>query len=196
MSTNVLATYGFHEAFDFGYPQDSGGGNDLGAAAANSGHDCSDASRPRDRGATVRARRTMLRGGAVALGLVLLVWTLLPVWNMVLIALKFDADQFTGSISPPIPISPASRRCGTRLLGCWSISRHSFGNSVIMGLGTVALTVLIGSLASFALSRLRLRHGWIITDAALLTYVLPMAFLAIPSSISCIFTDCRIVCGP
>ena len=44
----------------------------------------------------------------------------------------------------------------------------------------MVLTVLIGSLASFALGRMRLRKGWIITDFALLTYVLPTAFLAIP----------------
>ena len=42
------------------------------------------------------------------------------------------------------------------------------------------LTVLIGSLASFALGRMRLRSGWIVTDFALLTYVLPTAFLVIP----------------
>jgi multiple sugar transport system permease protein len=42
------------------------------------------------------------------------------------------------------------------------------------------LTVLIGSLASFSLSRMRLRRGWIVTDFALLTYVLPTAFLVIP----------------
>ena len=42
------------------------------------------------------------------------------------------------------------------------------------------LTVLIGSLASFALGRMRLRNGWIVTDFALLTYVLPTAFLVIP----------------
>ncbi len=122
----------------------------------------------------------MLRGGAVALGLVLLVWTLLPVWNMVLIALDSDADQFTGSIFPPDPDFSSFASVWNQ--DYWLLEHfwHSFGNSVIMGLGTVALTVLIGSLASFALSRLRLRHGWIITDAALLTYVLPMAFLAIP----------------
>jgi multiple sugar transport system permease protein len=42
------------------------------------------------------------------------------------------------------------------------------------------LTVLIGSLAAFGLGRMRLRNGWVVTDFALLTYVLPTAFLAIP----------------
>src|SRR6202167_5491634 len=57
---------------------------------------------------------------------------------------------------------------------------HQFANSIYLGLATMALTVLIGSLTSFALGRMRLRNGWTITDFALVTYVLPTAFLAIP----------------
>ncbi len=44
----------------------------------------------------------------------------------------------------------------------------------------MVLTVLIGSLASFALGRMRLRKAWLISNFALLTYVLPAAFLVIP----------------
>jgi multiple sugar transport system permease protein len=44
----------------------------------------------------------------------------------------------------------------------------------------MVLTVVIGSLASFALSRMRMRRGWLVTNTALLTYVIPASFLAIP----------------
>src|SRR5947208_16958899 len=44
----------------------------------------------------------------------------------------------------------------------------------------MVLTVLIGSLASFAVDRMRLAKGWWLTNAALLTYAIPAAFLAIP----------------
>jgi multiple sugar transport system permease protein len=57
---------------------------------------------------------------------------------------------------------------------------HQFGNSIYMAVATMVLTVLIGSLASFSLGRMRLPKGWIVTDFALLTYVLPTAFLVIP----------------
>ena len=40
--------------------------------------------------------------------------------------------------------------------------------------------MLIGSLASFAIGRMRLPHGWLVSNAALLTYVIPASFLAIP----------------
>ena len=42
------------------------------------------------------------------------------------------------------------------------------------------LTLLIGSLASFTVGRMRLRNGWMLTNAALMTYVIPASFLAIP----------------
>jgi multiple sugar transport system permease protein len=40
--------------------------------------------------------------------------------------------------------------------------------------------VLIGSLASFAVSRMRLSKGSLLTNAALLTYAIPASFLIVP----------------
>jgi len=45
---------------------------------------------------------------------------------------------------------------------------QQFGNSVFIGLLTMVLTVLIASLASFAVSRMRLSKGSLLTNAALL----------------------------
>jgi multiple sugar transport system permease protein len=47
---------------------------------------------------------------------------------------------------------------------------------------TMLLTVLIGSLASFALARMRLSQGWLLANAPLLTYAVPASFLVIPFS--------------
>jgi multiple sugar transport system permease protein len=127
-----------------------------------------------------RRRRLFRRAAATVFGIGLLIWTLLPVYNMLLIALDEEGDEFTGSIWPPDPSFESFRAIWTE--DYWYLENfwHQFGNSVYMGVATMVLTVLIGSLASFALSRMRLRKGWIITDFALLTYVLPTAFLAIP----------------
>ncbi len=128
-----------------------------------------------------RLQRTVLvKSAAITLGIAILVWTLLPVYNMVLIALDSDADEFTGSIWPPDPNFDSFRSVWTE--DYWLLDHfwHQFGNSIYMGLATMLLTVLIGSLASFAVGRMRLRRSWVLTDAALLTYVLPTAFLAIP----------------
>jgi len=44
----------------------------------------------------------------------------------------------------------------------------------------MVLTVLVGSLASFAVSRMRLSKGSLLTNAALLTYAIPASFLIVP----------------
>jgi multiple sugar transport system permease protein len=129
---------------------------------------------------TYRSRRRLTNAGGILLGVTLLIWTLLPVYNMLLLALDDDAAEFTGSILPSDPNLDS-------FLSVWNedfwLMEHfwqQFANSLYLGVATMMLTVLIGSLASFALGRMRLRHGWIITDISLLTYVLPAAFLVIP----------------
>src|SRR6266542_2889497 len=47
---------------------------------------------------------------------------------------------------------------------------------------TMFLTVLSGSLASFALGRMRLSKHWLLANAPLLTYAVPASFLVIPFS--------------
>jgi multiple sugar transport system permease protein len=47
---------------------------------------------------------------------------------------------------------------------------------------TMLLTVTIGSLASFALGRMRLGTGWLSINVPLLTYAVPTSFLVIPYS--------------
>jgi multiple sugar transport system permease protein len=133
------------------------------------------ASRPR-----YRRRRIWTRTAAVVLGVGLLIWTLLPVYNMLLMALDADADEFTGSIWPSDPNLDSFRSVWTEDYWLMEHFWHQFANSIFLGVATMVLTVLIGSLASFSLGRMRLRKGWIVTDVALLTYMLPTAFLVIP----------------
>ena len=127
-----------------------------------------------------RRRRLLTKAGSVALGVGLLIWTLLPVYNMLLMALDSDADEFTGSIWPPDPNLDSFRSVWTEDYWLMDHFWHQYANSIYLGVATMVLTVLIGSLASFSLGRMRLRKGWIVTDFALLTYVLPTAFLVIP----------------
>ena len=54
------------------------------------------------------------------------------------------------------------------------------GNSLYIGIATALLTLAVGTLTSFVIGRMRLRGAWVVSNAALLTYVIPMSFLAIP----------------
>jgi multiple sugar transport system permease protein len=127
-----------------------------------------------------RLHRMLTMAASVTLGVVLVIWTVMPVYNMVLIALDQDGDEYGGNIWPQDPSFESFRVIWTE--DYWYLEHfwHQFANSIYIGLATMILTVIIGSLASFALGRMRLRKGWLLTNAALLTYVIPASFLAIP----------------
>jgi multiple sugar transport system permease protein len=128
-----------------------------------------------------RLRRVLTEAASMILGVVLLVWSLTPVYNMLLIALDPEGDnEFAGYIWPPDPSLESFRMVLTE--GHWYLEHfwQQFGNSLYVGLLTMFLTVLIGSLAGFAAGRMQLRKARLLTNAALLTYVLPSSFLAIP----------------
>jgi multiple sugar transport system permease protein len=127
-----------------------------------------------------RRTRLLTKIAGAILGVGLLIWTLLPVYNMLLMALDPEGDEFTSTIWPPDPDFSSFRSIWVG--DYWRVSHfwHQFGNSIYVGLATMVLTVLIGSLAAFSLGRLRLRKGWVVSDVALVTYVLPSTFLAIP----------------
>jgi multiple sugar transport system permease protein len=130
-----------------------------------------------------RRRKTLkyvVEGICLAFGLVLLVWSMLPVYNMVLIALSDHGAVFSGNVYPHDP----SFDSFVVILhqGFWYLEHfwHQFGNSIFIGLMTSFLTLAIATMTSFTVSRLKLRHGWLLSNAALLTYVIPASFLAIP----------------
>ena len=116
----------------------------------------------------------------LALAAVLLVWTLAPIYNMVMVALQSHNDVFTNDIWPDS--HPLYSFWIVITEGYWYLEYfwHQFGNSLYIGVMTVFLTLFIGSMVSFSVSRMRLRNGWLLTNAALLTYVIPASFLAIP----------------
>jgi multiple sugar transport system permease protein len=128
--------------------------------------------------ATIRLQRNRL--GVVLLTVVLLIWTLFPIYNLFLIALSDDGDEFTGQIWPDDWNWHSFGVIWTE--GYWYLENiwHQFGNSLILGFTTMIATVAIGALASFAIARMRSRHAWLLGDLALLTYALPTAFLMIP----------------
>jgi multiple sugar transport system permease protein len=123
-----------------------------------------------------------VEGSSVLLGIALLIWSLLPVYNIFLIALDPDEGEieFDGNLWPPEPSLEGFRSVVTQQARYLEDFWHQFSNSIEIGLATAVLTVLIGSLASFAVSRLRLGRGPLLTNAALVTYAIPASFLIVP----------------
>ena len=129
-----------------------------------------------------RWRRVLTEAGSAMLGVVLLIWSLLPVYQMLLIALDPEEGEieFTGNIWPAELSLDGFRDVVTQEARYLEDFWHQFGNSLYIGLATMLLTVLIGSLASFAVGRMRLSKGSLLTNAALLTYAIPASFLIVP----------------
>jgi len=136
----------------------------------------------------VRLRRLVTETGAVMLGIVLLIWTLIPVYTMLLIALDPEEGEveFSGNLWPPAPSLESFRVVLTQDARYLEHFWRQLGNSLYIGLSTMVLTVLIASLATFAVARMRLGRGApvmsaaVLTNASLLTYVIPASLLIFP----------------
>ena len=129
---------------------------------------------------SVRRRRYLGSVGTWVLSAAIVVWTLVPIYNMVLISLEPEGDVFTDRLWPKVP--SVESFWGVLTEGHWYLEHfwRQFANSMYIGAMVTFFVLLLGSLTSFSISRMRIRHGWLVSNAALLTYVIPASFLAIP----------------
>jgi len=127
-----------------------------------------------------RNRRRWQEAAALLFAVVVLIWTLTPIYNIIAVSLEAHGDVFTNDLFPAKPSLESFWVVITQ--GYWYLEFfwRQFENSLYIGLATVFFTLSIGSLASFAIGRMRIRYGWVVSNAALLTYVIPASFLAIP----------------
>jgi multiple sugar transport system permease protein len=125
-------------------------------------------------------RRYLTKAGVALVSLLLVIWTLVPIYNMVLISLEPEGDVFNSHLWPKVPSLESF--WGVLTEGHWYLEHfwRQFANSFYMGAMVTLLTLLFGSLTSFSIGRMRIRHGWLVSNCALLTYVIPASFLAIP----------------
>jgi multiple sugar transport system permease protein len=130
---------------------------------------------------TARRRfRPVSRIGVTLLSAVLLVWTLLPIYNIIRVSMQEKEEVLSTSVYPIAPSSHAFNIVFHQAYWLLETFWNQMGNSFFIGVAVALLVLTIGSLASFAISRMRIRSGWMLTNAALLTYVIPLSFLAIP----------------
>jgi multiple sugar transport system permease protein len=129
---------------------------------------------------TARRWRYLTNAGAAVISALILVWTLTPIYNIIMVSLESEGDVAVTHIFPPQPSVESFWVVVTE--GHWYLEAfwHQFGNSVFLAAMVTILTLAIGSLTSFSVGRMRIRNGWIITNAALMTYVIPASFLSIP----------------
>lgn len=114
------------------------------------------------------------------IGIPVLLWTLIPIYHMVLFAISPRDQATSGRLWPKNPtLDNFYFVFGQKhfyLEHFWT----QMGNSLLIAVSVGALTLSISTAAAFAISRLKVRGGRTVMNLALFTYFIPAAFLAVP----------------
>ena len=114
------------------------------------------------------------------IGIPVLLWTLIPIYHMVLFAISPRDQATSGRLWPKNPtLDNFAFVFGQKhfyLEHFWT----QLGNSLIIAVSVGVLTLAISTAAAFAISRLKVRGGRTVMNLALFTYFIPAAFLAVP----------------
>ena len=114
------------------------------------------------------------------IGIPLFLWTVLPIYHLVLFAISPKDSAFAGNLWPTHPtlhnFEVVFKQQHHYLSHFW----QQMWNSLVIAVATGALTLLVATTAAFAISRLRVRGGQLVMNLALFTYFIPAAFLAVP----------------
>ncbi|HYB21318.1 MAG TPA: carbohydrate ABC transporter permease [Thermodesulfobacteriota bacterium] len=114
------------------------------------------------------------------IGSLLLVWTIFPVYYMITLSLVPEEDLFKPRLYVAQPTLDNYRQTTHQSNYLVSEFWIQLYNSVIIALLTTAAVVIVGTLGSFALARIRFRGNQIISSMTLFTYIIPASFLSIP----------------
>ncbi len=114
------------------------------------------------------------------IGIPVFLWSVIPVYHMVLFAISPKDSAFQGHLFPE---HPTTRNFMTVFKQQHHYLDHFWEqmlNSTIIAVSTGVLTLLVATFAAFAISRLKVKGGSTVMNLALFTYFIPAAFLAVP----------------
>ena len=113
-------------------------------------------------------------------GIPVLLWTVIPVYHMLLFAISPRDQATSGRLWPKEPtlqnFAHVFNQQHFYLNHFWLQLWNSLWIAVAVGL----LTLFIATTAAFAISRLKVKGGRTVMNMALFTYFIPAAFLAVP----------------
>ncbi len=125
-------------------------------------------------------KKFMTEAGLLLIGIPVFLWTVIPVYHMLLFALSSKDSAMAGHLFPEKPtlrnFEMVFRQEHHYLEYFW----NQLLSSVIIAFSVGVLTLVIAALAAFSISRLRVSGGRWLMNAALFTYFIPAAFLAVP----------------
>ena len=114
------------------------------------------------------------------IGIPVVLWTLIPVYHMVLFAISGKDSATSGRLWPKEPTLDNFRIVFHQKHFYLDHFWVQMGNSLLIAVSVGVLTLIVSTCAAFAISRLKLRGGRTVLNLALFTYFIPAAFLAVP----------------
>ena len=114
------------------------------------------------------------------IGIPVLIWTLLPIYHMVLFALSPRDQATTGKLWPTHPTLSNFDFVFNQKHFYLDHFWIQLWNSLLIAVSVGVLTLFVSTCAAFAISRLKVRGGRTVMNMALFTYFIPAAFLAVP----------------
>ena len=109
-----------------------------------------------------------------------LLWTLIPIYHIFLFSISTKDSAFSGRLWPK---EPTLHNFGTVFTQNHFYLHHFWNqiwNSLWIAVAAGMITMAVATCAAFAISRLKVRGGRTVMNAALFTYFIPAAFLAVP----------------
>jgi len=128
----------------------------------------------------VKLKSILSEAQLLLIGIPVLLWTLVPIYHMVLFAISGRDSATSGRLWPKEPtlqnFETVFRQQHLYLQHFW----QQLGNSLLIAVSAGAITLVVATCAAFSISRLKVRGGRTVMNLALFTYFIPAAFLAVP----------------
>ena len=125
-------------------------------------------------------RSTLTEAKLLLIGIPLFLWTMIPVYHLVLFSISPRDTATSGRLWPKEPTLQNFNFVFYQKHFYLDYFWIQLGNSVLIATAVAFLTLVISTFAAFAISRLRVNGGRTVLNMALFTYFIPAAFLAVP----------------
>src|SRR5260221_3218155 len=125
-------------------------------------------------------RQVTTEAKLLLIGIPVLIWTLLPIYQLFIFSISPREAVFPGFLWPEHPTLRNFEIVFSQQHYFLSHFWLQLGNSLMVAVAMAAITLFVATTAAFAISRLRVMGGRLIMNLALFTYFIPAAFLAVP----------------
>lgn len=125
-------------------------------------------------------RRWLLRIARWAVFAIVTVWTLFPIYYMLVLSFTSTAELFRPEYVVKRPTVESYRFVAFQGSVFVKFFWRWMGNSVVVAAVTMIAVLVISALGSFALGRIRFGGARFISGMTLFTYIIPASFLSIP----------------